>query len=192
MSAATATRGASGRIRRELTRATNASAFVCGILFAVGLGLAGMTDPRKVLAFLDVTGDWDPSLALVMIAAIAVHAPLRRLATHRPRALLGCGFSAPSQTRVDWRLLTGAALFGAGWGMAGYCPGPALTSLATGAPEVIVFAVAMAAGMKAYHLVDLRCGLANTDRSARQSDPQLGDQAAAISASPPAAMEATS
>ncbi|MCY1040774.1 YeeE/YedE family protein [Corallococcus sp. bb12-1] len=122
-------------------------AFFSGLLFALGLGLGGMTNPSRVLAFLDVAGDWDFRLALVMGGAVAVHAALRPLILRRKRPLFAEHFPTFPARRVDGRLLAGAALFGMGWGLGGYCPGPALTSLATGAPSVLLFVAAMFAGM---------------------------------------------
>lgn len=121
--------------------------FLSGALFAAGLGVAGMTNPTKVMAFLDVAGAWDPSLAFVMVGAIAVYAVAFRMAIRRPAPLLAETFSLPKKGDLDAPLLLGAGLFGAGWGLAGYCPGPALTSLATGAPGVLLFVAAMVAGM---------------------------------------------
>ena len=122
-------------------------ASLAGLLFALGLGIAGMTHPAKVLAFLDVGGAWDPSLALVMLAAIGVHAPLARLILRRRRPLLTPAFSVPAARAVDARLVGGAAVFGIGWGLAGLCPGPAITLLATGTPTAVAFVAAMVAGM---------------------------------------------
>ncbi|WP_208719392.1 DUF6691 family protein [Corallococcus sicarius] len=122
-------------------------ALLSGLLFALGLGLGGMTDPANVLGFLDVAGDWDFRLAFVMGGAVAVHAALRPLILRRQRPLCAGRFPSFPAQRVDGRLFAGAALFGVGWGLAGYCPGPALTSLASGAPSVFVFVFAMFAGM---------------------------------------------
>jgi hypothetical protein len=122
-------------------------AFFAGILFAVGLGVSGMTQPAKVLAFLDVTGRWDPSLALVMLGAIAVHAPLVRLILRRRTPVLSSAFSLPARSAIDGWLFFGAAVFGVGWGLAGLCPGPALTVLASGKPIALAFVAAMLAGM---------------------------------------------
>ncbi len=122
-------------------------AFVAGLIFGLGLMVAGMTQPAKVIAFLDVTGDWDPSLAFVMVGAIAVHFVAYKLVPRLGNPLGAATFAIPTNTRVDRRLLTGAVLFGLGWGLGGYCPGPALTSLATGTVEALVFAAAMLAGM---------------------------------------------
>ncbi|TNF34670.1 MAG: YeeE/YedE family protein, partial [Deltaproteobacteria bacterium] len=117
-----------------------------GLLFGLGLGLSGMTQPDKVLAFLDVTGDWDPSLALVMVGAIGAFALAFRLAGRRDAPLLGGRFPRLPK-RLDGRLLGGAALFGLGWGLAGICPGPALVDLGAGLGDVALFSVAMVAGM---------------------------------------------
>ncbi len=122
-------------------------AFVAGALFAVGLVFAGMTQPAKVIAFLDVGGAWDPTLAFVMAGAIAVHMAGLRLIGGRAAPLLGGSFAAPSRSDLDARLLLGAVLFGVGWGLAGYCPGPALVSLGSGADSVLVFAAALTVGM---------------------------------------------
>lgn len=123
---------------------------LAGVLFAVGLGIGGMTDPARVIGFLDVTGAWDPSLLFVMAGGLGTHALLRRLIVKRPRPVLAPAFPTWSQTRVDRRLVGGAALFGIGWGLSGYCPGPALVSLATGTSTVLLFVVAMLAGMGAF------------------------------------------
>jgi hypothetical protein len=123
------------------------TAGVAGLLFALGLGLGGMTDPARVLGFLDFTGAWDPTLAFVMGGALAVHTPLARFIRRRKAPMLAPAFSSSSLTKVDGRLLTGAALFGTGWGLAGYCPGPALTSLASGTELVLLFVLSMFGGM---------------------------------------------
>lgn len=124
-----------------------ASALAAGLLFAVGLALAGMTSPSKVLAFLDVAGDWDPSLAFVMAGAIVTHALSARIILARESPLFAARFDLPTKKKVDARLVTGAALFGVGWGLGGYCPGPALVTAAAGLPSALVFVLAMAAGM---------------------------------------------
>lgn len=111
--------------------------FFAGLLFAVGLGVGGMTNPRKVMAFLDVFGRWDPSLLLVMGGAVLVHLPFLRWMGTRPP-------SGPE--RPDVTLIAGAAIFGVGWGLSGYCPGPAVVSLASGASGAIVFVLAMLVG----------------------------------------------
>ncbi|KRE99917.1 hypothetical protein ASG87_13055 [Frateuria sp. Soil773] len=108
------------------------AALLAGVAFGLGLAMSGMADPRKVLGFLDVAGDWDPSLLLVMAGAVGVYALLWRRLTQRPRPWLETQFRLPGARRIDARLLGGAALFGAGWGLAGYCPGPALAGLGLG------------------------------------------------------------
>lgn len=122
-------------------------AFASGLLFALGLGLGGMTKPAKVVGFLDVAGDWDPSLAFVMGGALLVYAVVARAALARPRPLLDDVFHVPTRRDVDARLVVGSLLFGAGWGIAGYCPGPAMVSLASGRAAVLVFVAAMLLGM---------------------------------------------
>jgi uncharacterized membrane protein YedE/YeeE len=131
----------------------NAVAFGCGALFAVGLGIGGMTQPSRVLAFLDVGGEWDPRLAIVMLGAIATYAPAHRLAIRRQRPILATAFDLPTPRNVDARLVAGAALFGVGWGLGGLCPGPALTALASGEPAALVFVSAMLVGIAGARLV---------------------------------------
>jgi uncharacterized protein len=123
------------------------SAGLAGLLFALGLGLGGMTDPARVQGFLDFTGAWDPTLAFVMGGALAVHTPLSWLVRRRKAPVLAPAFPSFSLTQVDRRLVAGAALFGVGWGLSGYCPGPALASLASGTSTVLLFAASMFGGM---------------------------------------------
>lgn len=130
------------------------TSFVLGVVFAVGLGISGMTQPAKVIGFLDFTGNWDPSLALVMVGAIAVHSAFYVLIRKRPSPLFSSTFSLPTRADTDLRLVGGAAIFGLGWGIAGFCPGPALTSLASGNLLVVIFVVAMIAGMYLYKLAE--------------------------------------
>ncbi|NVJ00532.1 YeeE/YedE family protein [Myxococcus sp. AM009] len=134
------------------------SAFLSGLIFALGLGLAGMTDPANVLGFLDITGDWDYRLASVMGGAIAVHAALRPLIQQRARPLFAARFPAFAASKPDAKLLVGSALFGVGWGLGGYCPGPALTALATGAVPLLVFVPAMFAGFYLAQVLQARSG----------------------------------
>jgi len=129
-------------------------AFISGLIFAVGLGLGGMTQPAKVTAFLDITGNWDPSLAFVMGGAILVYAPLYRLIRRRQSPLFARVFSIPTRADVDPLLIGGSALFGIGWGLGGFCPGPAVVALASGHIAVITFVAAMLAGMYLFKLVD--------------------------------------
>ena len=117
----------------------NAVAFASGLLFAGGLGLSGMTKPAKVQAFLDVTGDWDPSLMLVMVGAIGVYAVAVAVARRRAAPLYATRFAWPTLSVIDARLVGGAALFGVGWGLMGFCPGPAIVSVASLAPVTVAF-----------------------------------------------------
>jgi uncharacterized membrane protein YedE/YeeE len=123
------------------------SALFCGMLFGLGLTLAQMTNPEKVLGFLDLAGRWDPSLALVMAGALTTLALMQRLARRRSAPILASSFNEPGKARIDVQLLTGAALFGIGWGLSGICPGPAIAALSYGQVEIYVFAAAMFAGM---------------------------------------------
>ena len=120
---------------------------ICGLIFGAGLLISGMVQPTKVLGFLDLFGAWDPSLAVVMAAALAVAAPGFMLARNRPRPVLSGQYFWPGKSEIDAPLVLGAGLFGIGWGLVGLCPGPALESLATLSPGVVVFVVAMAVGM---------------------------------------------
>ena len=132
-------------------------AALAGLLFGAGLTVAQMINPAKVLAFLDfggiADGSWDPSLALVMAGALVVTYAGYALTFRRRRPVSAAEFSLPTNRRIDWRLLAGAALFGAGWGLVGYCPGPAIAGLGLGATKTIVFVAAMVVGMGAYHLI---------------------------------------
>ncbi len=121
--------------------------FCAGILFGLGLALSGMADPAKVLNFLDVTGTWDPSLAFVMAGAIAVTASGYAFVLRRQRPIYENQFDLPRTAPVDTQLLTGAAIFGVGWGLGGYCPGPAIASLALAAKGTLAFAAAMLVGI---------------------------------------------
>jgi uncharacterized membrane protein YedE/YeeE len=135
---------------------TLAIALACGLLFGLGLIGAGMTDPAKVQGFLDLAGAWDPSLGLVMGGAIAVGVVAFALAMRRERAWSGAPMAWPTATRVDARLVAGGALFGIGWGLAGYCPGPALVALGAGTSAAGWFVPAMLAGMWLHDDVWLR------------------------------------
>jgi len=129
-------------------------ALITGLVFGIGLIVAGMTNPAKVLGFLDLAGRWDPSLALVMAGAILVALPAFRVAARRRQSLLGEPMHLPTATRIDRRLVLGSLAFGAGWGLAGFCPGPALASLATGAVQPLIFCAAMLAGMGIFELLE--------------------------------------
>jgi uncharacterized protein len=123
---------------------------VCGLIFGAGLLISGMVQPTKVLGFLDILGAWDPTLAVVMAAALVVAVPGFMLTNRRSQPWLAKQYFWPTKSEIDLPLVAGAALFGAGWGLVGLCPGPALESLATLSPGVIVFVVAMATGMAAH------------------------------------------
>lgn len=123
------------------------AAFLCGLVFAFGLVCGGMTQPAKVVGFLDFTGAWDPSLALVMGGALGTHALLRGFALRRAQPLFALRFSLPTQTDLDARLIGGAAIFGVGWGLGGFCPGPALVALGAGTNAALVVVPSMLAGM---------------------------------------------
>ena len=123
------------------------AAGACGVVFGAGLAVSGMTNPAKVLAFLDVFGRWDPTLAFVMGGALAVSALGFALARGRSRPWLADVFAIPTRRDIDSKLIGGAALFGVGWGLVGLCPGPALANLSRGSTEIFVFAGAMIAAV---------------------------------------------
>ena len=121
--------------------------FITGLVFGLGLVISGMANPAKVLNFLDLAGTWDPSLVFVMGGAVTVTFVGYRLAWHRKQPLLESRFELPTRTDLNPRLMAGAAVFGLGWGLSGYCPGPALTALSLAAPGTLIFVPAMLAGM---------------------------------------------
>lgn len=131
-----------------------ASAFIVGLVFGIGLIVAGMTNPAKVQGFLDLAGHWDPSLAFVMGGAVLVGLVAFRFAGRRERSLLGQAMRLPAATRIDRRLVLGGLAFGVGWGLAGFCPGPALASLATGSGKALIFTAAMLAGMILFEVLE--------------------------------------
>lgn len=128
-------------------------ALLSGTIFAVGLAISGMTQPAKVVAFLDVGGNWDPSLAFVMIGAIGVYALLYRLILRRSAPALDEQFHLPTATQIDPKLVGGACLFGLGWGIAGFCPGPAIASFASLQQDAVTFVASMAVGMALWRLL---------------------------------------
>lgn len=130
------------------------SALVAGLVFGLGLILSGMANPAKVLGFLDLAGRWDPSLAFVMAGAIAVGVVAFSAARGRTRSLLGEPMRMPTATQLDRRLVGGSLLFGIGWGIAGFCPGPALVALGMGETKAAVFVLAMLAGMGIHALLE--------------------------------------
>ena len=129
-------------------------AFVVGLVFGIGLILAGMTNPAKVLGFLDLAGRWDPSLAFVMAGAIAVGLMAFAVARRRTVSFLGAEMKLPKANEIDRRLIGGGLLFGIGWGIAGFCPGPALVALGMGEKKAVVFVAAMLIGMGVFELLE--------------------------------------
>lgn len=132
------------------------TAFIGGLLFGIGLLLAGMANPAKVLAFLDLAGNWDPSLAFVMGGGILAALIPFTLAKRRTQSLTGCPMQLPSKREPDRQLVIGSLLFGIGWGIAGICPGPAVVVLGTGNAAVLPFVIAMLAGMGLYRWYEAR------------------------------------
>ena len=144
------------------------TALATGLIFGLGLILSGMTDPSKVIGFLDLTGQWDPSLAFVMGGAILVGLVAFQFAKGREKSLLGDLMRLPTARQVDFRLVLGSLAFGIGWGLAGYCPGPALVAVAQGGIQPLIFMAAMLAGMAFYEVQD-RWAAAPTQK--KQLDP---------------------
>lgn len=132
------------------------ASLLAGLVFGIGLVLSGMANPAKVLGFLDLAGDWDPSLALVMGGAVVVGAVAFAIARRRTTSLLGTAMKLPTARHIDRRLVGGSVLFGIGWGIAGFCPGPAITALGMGEAKAVVFVAAMLAGMGIFELLELR------------------------------------
>jgi uncharacterized membrane protein YedE/YeeE len=132
------------------------TSLLAGLIFGVGLIVSGMANPAKVLGFLDLAGSWDPSLAFVMGGAIGVGLVSFAIAKRRTVSFLGELMRMPTSRDIDRRLIVGSALFGIGWGIAGFCPGPALASLGTGNPKAIMFVLSMVAGMGIFELLEMR------------------------------------
>jgi uncharacterized membrane protein YedE/YeeE len=132
------------------------TALLAGLVFGLGLMVSGMADPAKVLGFLDLAGAWDPSLAFVMAGAIAVGLVAFTLARRRTRSLLGLPMQLPQGRGIDRRLVLGGLAFGIGWGLAGFCPGPALVALGMGEAKAAVFVLAMLAGMGIFEWIEGR------------------------------------
>jgi uncharacterized protein len=145
----------------------NLAALFSGIVFGLGLAISRMVEPAKVLAFLDVTGEWDPSLLLVMLSAVVVSFIAYRLTSRRTRPLLADKFFLPTKSELDRPLVLGAVIFGIGWGLAGYCPGPAVAALGLGTWEAPVFVAALAAGSLAYRWL-FEIGLRRTRQAGGQ------------------------
>lgn len=133
----------------------NILGFVCGLFFSVGLGVSGMTQPARIVGFLDFFGQWDPTLALVMGGALAVMIAAHRLSGRLGKPVFGSAFPLPAPRRIDARLVGGAAMFGIGWGLGGFCPGPGIASLGAATLPSIVFVAAMAVGMVVHNALFL-------------------------------------
>ena len=131
-------------------------ALLAGMVFGLGLILSGMTDPAKVIGFLDISGNWDPSLGLVMGGAVLVGLLTFRFSARRTKAFFGDAMQLPTARHIDHRLVLGSMTFGVGWGLAGYCPGPALASLASGGVQALLFVAAMLAGMALFAVLEKR------------------------------------
>jgi uncharacterized protein len=132
----------------------NFSALTVGLIFAMGLSISGMTQPQKVVGFLDIFGEWDPSLIFVMVGAIVVHAIAFKLIRRRANPWFSEDWHIPNRKDVNPALVVGSFIFGVGWAMGGYCPGPAITSLATLEYRPIVFVLSMVMGMVVFRIVD--------------------------------------
>jgi len=145
-------------------------AFAAGLTFGIGLLVAGMANPAKILAFLDLAGNWDPSLAFVMVGAIAVGAFAFAIARRRTTSALGLPMQLPGARSIDARLVGGSLLFGVGWGLAGFCPGPAIVALGAAQAKAGVFIVAMLLGMGLFELVE---------RHRQRSDLNMSDPTSA-------------
>lgn len=138
------------------------TSLLAGLVFGIGLIVSGMANPAKVLGFLDLAGRWDPSLALVMAGAISVGLIAFTVASRRTRSFLGAELKLPSARHIDRRLVGGGLLFGIGWGVAGFCPGPAVVALGMGEAKAVIFVMAMLVGMGIFELLERR-------KSARQA-----------------------
>ena len=132
------------------------ASLLSGLVFGLGLILSGMANPAKVLGFLDLAGHWDPSLALVMAGAVAVAGVAFFVARHRTMSYLGAEINLPFARHIDRRLVLGSTLFGVGWGVAGFCPGPALVAVGMGQPKALLFVAAMLVGMAAFEGLERR------------------------------------
>ena len=143
------------------------TSLLAGLVFGLGLIVSGMANPAKVLGFLDLAGHWDPSLAFVMAGAIAVGIVAFAVARKRTRSFLGAEMKLSTARHIDRRLIVGGLLFGIGWGVAGFCPGPAIVALGMGESKAFIFVAAMLAGMGAFELLERRKYLANPGRAGK-------------------------
>jgi uncharacterized membrane protein YedE/YeeE len=147
--------------------------FVSGLIFAAGLVVGGMTQPSKVVGFLDFFGNWDPSLAFVMGGAVLAYSVMFRLILKKTRPFFEPKFHLPTRTDLDWRLVAGGGLFGVGWGLAGYCPGPGLTAAASLSSPALVFVGAMVVGMFLFALFDKAVANVGAGANAPESNDEL-------------------
>lgn len=151
--------------------------FLSGLVFGIGLIVSGMANPAKVLGFLDVAGRWDPSLALVMGGAVAVGIGAFFVAGKRPRSYLGAAMQISTAERIEPRYLLGSLAFGVGWGLVGFCPGPALVSLGSGHVKAVVFVAAMLAGMALYEQLErIRIGRRSSEAARQAALDPFGDR----------------
>lgn len=141
------------------------SAFVSGLLFAIGLGLSGMMNPQKVQGFLDFAGKWDPSLAVVMGGAVMITFIIFPLIFKRKKPVFEASFAIPVNKKIDKNLIIGAILFGAGWGIGGFCPGPAIASIGSLNPNILLFVIAMFIGFIIEQKISISKNVANLDKN---------------------------
>lgn len=141
------------------------SSFVAGLVFAVGLGLSGMMNPEKVQGFLDLAGKWDPSLALVMGGAVTITFILFPIIFKRKKPVFESSFAVPSNKKIDKSLITGAVLFGAGWGIGGFCPGPAIASIGSFNPNILLFVISMLTGFVIQQKISAFQNLSSSDKN---------------------------
>ncbi len=149
-------------------------AFLGGLSFGIGLAISGMTQPAKIVGFFDFAGNWDPSLGFVMAGALLVYTPIYRAVVkqwHRP--IWASSFSLPTRKDIDWRLVSGSALFGVGWGLGGYCPGPAFTSVGARSQEALIFGAAMLVGVGAYQIFTRLREARIEEAAARETSPVI-------------------
>lgn len=146
------------------------AALMAGLLFGLGLGVAGMTQADKVINFLDLTDKWDPSLALVMVGGIGAHLIVYRLILRRSSPIFGSSFGIPTRVDIDPRLVGGAALFGVGWGLGGYCPGPGLVSIGSLGVNAVAFVAMLTVGMVGFNLVEAQLSRMAVRQAAQPAD----------------------